>query len=59
MQFIVKNPVVKKDEKKKWLGKSIVNYKQRHEELAKEKGVHAQFMKAPTITAARKILFGK
>ena len=44
---------------KGWLGRSLANYHAQHEALAAEKGVKSQFMAAKTLTAARKVLFGK
>lgn len=36
--------------------RNLNNYKQMHESRAKDKGKHAEFMSAPTLTAARRIL---
>ena len=41
-----------------WLGRNLNNYKNWHENTAKEKGVHDRFMRAKTLTEARRILFG-
>ena len=53
MAFVYRNPLPKK------YRPSLVGYKQKHQILAKEKGVEAKFMAAATLTEARKILFGK
>jgi len=42
----------------KWFGRSLTNYKEQHTSTAKNKGVAKEFQAAPTLTQARKILFG-
>lgn len=42
----------------KWAGRSLKNYKEMHQDVAKDKGVLAEFNAARTLTAARKIAFG-
>lgn len=41
-----------------WFGRSLKNYQQMHHETARKKGVLEAFNAAPTLTKARKILFG-
>lgn len=36
--------------------RNLANYKQMHESRAKQKGKHAEFMSAPTLTAARRLI---
>lgn len=36
---------------------ALANYKKQHEGRANERGVHKQFMDAPNLTRARKIVF--
>lgn len=41
-----------------WLGRSLKNYKEIHTPTARSKGCLERFLAAPTLTQARKILFG-
>lgn len=43
----------------KWKGRNLQNYKMVHKGTATEKDVLKAFMAAPTLTKARKILFGE
>lgn len=39
--------------------RNLENYKAMHKETAKKKGVEKEFKKAPTLTQARVVLWGK
>ncbi len=51
-EFIVKK------KPKKWLGRSLENFKKEKRSLAEEKGVLDKFLSASTLTEAKKILKG-
>jgi hypothetical protein len=41
-----------------WLGRSLENYKKLQSKVAERKGLTRELRDAPTLTAARKLLFG-
>lgn len=48
----------KQDSDKVYYGRNLESYKSQHRQTARDKGCYDEFMAAPTLTRARRILFG-